>query len=128
MAQPLPLDRGAVYRAVNAETGQIIVQRVRVAKTVKSRIKGLLGRRGLDPDEGLLITPCDSVHTFFMKFPIDLLYLNQDLKVVRIIANMRPSRMTSCLGKASHVLELKGGVLEAFSNIAGATIRFEKQA
>ncbi len=128
MAQPESLDRNAVYRVINTANGAVISARVRVADTMKTRAVGLLGRAGMAPDEGLLITRCDSVHTFFMKFPIDLLYLDQDMRVVRVVNNMGPSRMTFCLGRARHVLELKGGVAKDQAELAGSLLRFEKQA
>jgi len=128
MTQPLALDRGAVYRVINTATGKVIAQKVRVADTLASRGKGLLGRTGMEPEEGLLITPCDSVHTFFMQFPIDLLYLDKDMRVVRVVADMGPSRMSFCLGKARHVLELMGGSSHTHSGLAGDQLKFEKQA
>ena len=128
MAQPEPLDSNAVYRVTNAANGAVIAAKVRVADTMKTRAVGLLGRAGMTPDEGLLITRCDSIHTFFMKFPIDLLYLDKDFRVIRVVSDMGPSRMSFCLGKASQVLELKGGVAKNQAELAGAVLRFEKQA
>ena len=122
------LDPDAEYVVRQAGTGQVIARRVRVAATLKSRAVGLLGRAGMDPEEGLLISPCDSVHTFFMRFPIDLLYLDAEFRVVRVVADMGPSRMSFCLGKARHVLELKGGITSAMSGLPGSTMVFEKQA
>ncbi len=127
MAHPA-LDRTAVYRVTNEATGAVIASRVRVADTLKSRSVGLLNRASLDPDEGLLITPCDSIHTFFMRFPIDLLYLDEEFKVVKVVPNMGPSRMSFCLGKARHVLELKGGIATNIQDLVESVLKLEKQA
>jgi len=127
MAKPA-LDRMAVYRVTNSLTGAVIAARVRVADTLMSRSVGLLNRASLESDEGLLITPCDSVHTFFMKFPIDLLYLDSEFRVVKVVPNMGPSRMSFCLGKARHVLELKGGITDSLPDMPGCVMKFEKQA
>lgn len=117
-----------MYRVTNEATGAVIASRVRVADTLKSRSVGLLNRASLDPDEGLLITPCDSIHTFFMRFPIDLLYLDEEFKVVKVVPNMGPSRMSFCLGKARHVLELKGGIATNIQDLVESVLKLEKQA
>jgi len=128
MPQQGLLDSSAVYRVTNPATGQVISARVRVADTLWARAKGLLGRVEMAPDEGLLITRCDSVHTFFMKFPIDLLYLDRDFRVVKMVLEMEPSRMSFCLGKSSQVLELRGGVTKNQTRLIGTVLKFEKQA
>lgn len=122
------MESGVVYKVTNAATGAVIAVRVRVADTLKTRTKGLLGRDDMALDEGLLITRCDSVHTFFMKFPIDLLYLDKELRVVKVVSDMGPSRMSFCLGRARHVLELKGGATRDKAGLASALLKFEKQA
>ena len=76
-----------------------------------SRNKGLLGRESMGPDEGLWIVPCPMIHTFFMKFPIDVVFLDSDLTVRRVIENLPPWRLSPWVFSASSVLELQGGVL-----------------
>jgi hypothetical protein len=71
-------------------------------------MKGLLGRRGLEPGEGLLLRPAPAIHTWFMRFPIDAVFLDRDLSVVHIAAGMRPWRMARGPG-ARAVLELPAG-------------------
>lgn len=77
-----------------------------------SRSRGLLGRKSLAAEEALWIVPCPMIHTFFMKFPIDVLFLDSDLRVRRVIEDLRPWRLTPWVWAASSVLELKGGVLK----------------
>jgi uncharacterized membrane protein (UPF0127 family) len=71
-------------------------------------MRGLLGRSELAPGEGLLIRPAPSVHTFFMRFPIDVVFLGGDLRVLRVRSDLRPWRMAGQRG-ARAVLELPAG-------------------
>ena len=86
--------------------------RVLKADDSASRNKGLLGRESMGPDEGLWIVPCPMIHTFFMKFPIDVLFLDADLTVRRVIEDLRPWRLSPWVLSARSVLELKGGTLK----------------
>jgi uncharacterized protein len=81
---------------------------VSVTNTRFERMKGLLGKVGLKADEGMLISKCNMVHTFGMKFPIDVVFLNESLDVLKIAHNVRPNRIAVCFG-AKCVLELKSG-------------------
>jgi uncharacterized protein len=88
--------------------GSIICKRCVVADRMWSRMKGLLGRRGLDEGEGLLIRPAPSIHTFFMRFPIDTVFLSKEGEVLKVAGDVRPWRMRSCR-RAHSVLELGAG-------------------
>jgi len=91
--------------------GSILVPRLEVATSFWARAKGLLGRRELPVGSALWIKPCNSVHTFFMKFPIDLIFLDRDLRVVKTHANVPAGRLTLPLWSATSVVELPAGVL-----------------
>ena len=71
-------------QAVNVTRGTVLATRLEVAGTGPSRNKGLLGRDGLLPGEGLWIVPCEAVHTFFMRFPIDLVYLDRKNRIKKV--------------------------------------------
>jgi len=71
-------------------------------------MRGLLGRRGLEPGTGMLIDSAPSVHMFFMRFPIDVVFLDRDRKVVRIVHGLRPWRVAGAR-KAVAALELPSG-------------------
>jgi uncharacterized protein len=79
-----------------------------VADTSLSRLKGLLGRRELPAGEGLLLRPASSVHTFFMRFPIDVVFLDRELRVLGLATNLKPWRAAARRG-ARAVLELPAG-------------------
>lgn len=87
---------------------RVIVPRLAVAATPLSRAVGLLGRAGLPPGTGLLITPCDAIHMFFMRFAIDAVFLDGEMRVVGVRPGLRPWRLACCRG-ARAVLELPAG-------------------
>jgi uncharacterized membrane protein (UPF0127 family) len=88
--------------------GGIACERCRVADRALPRMRGLLGRRGLDSGEGLLLKPSPSIMTFFMRFPIDAVFLDREGTVLRVRANLRPWRIAGCRG-AHATLELRAG-------------------
>jgi uncharacterized protein len=98
-------------RLINRRTGAVLADRVERAATMRARLKGLLGRTGLSPGEALCIDPCSSIHTFFMKFPIDAAFLRRDGMVVRALPGMRPWRASRIYPFAAMVIELPAGTL-----------------
>jgi uncharacterized protein len=82
-----------------------------VADGPVSRLKGLLGRRDLLSGEGLLLRPAPAIHTFFMRFPIDAIFLDRELRVLRVAPELRPWRTAGQTG-ARAVLELRAGQAE----------------
>lgn len=83
---------------------------IEVADSFGKRLKGLLGRGSLAEGEGLLLESCASVHTCFMKFPVDLCFLDGGWRVLRTVEALPPWRSASALG-ASRVLEVGAGAL-----------------
>ena len=74
-----------------------LADKVELAASFGARLKGLLGRDGLPEGQGLWIDPCNSVHTFFMRFPIDVLFLDKSQRVVRVLIDLPARRMTLSL-------------------------------
>jgi uncharacterized membrane protein (UPF0127 family) len=101
-----------IFVAFNRTREREIVSRVAVADDSVSRSRGLLGRTALSPEEGLWIVPCPMIHTFFMKFAIDVLFLDRKLRVVRILEGLKPWRLSPWVLRAHSVLELAGGRLQ----------------
>ncbi|MBM3753661.1 MAG: DUF192 domain-containing protein [Acidobacteria bacterium] len=97
-----------------------------IADTSQKRRTGLLKHQSLEPGQGLWIVPCEAVHTFGMKFPIDVLYLSKQKKVLKIRDNMKRSRMSICL-RAHSVLELPAGYAAQTSTQVGDQLEFIKQ-
>ena len=98
-------------RFVHASTGSLIAADVRLANTFATRLRGLMFRRGLWPGEGLWIRPCQGVHSFWMLFAIDVIFLDRELRIVRLVANLRPFRLTKPQLAASSVLEVASGTI-----------------
>jgi uncharacterized membrane protein (UPF0127 family) len=90
------------------EDGTVVCDRCTVADSPVTRLRGLLGRDGLEQGEGLLLRPASSIHTFFMRFPIDVVFLDRALVVVGIADGVDPWRAASQRG-AKAVLELPAG-------------------
>ena len=90
------------------EDGTVVCATCLVADSAWLRTKGLLGRKSLDEDEGILLRPAGSIHMFFMRFPIDAVFLDRELRVLRVVADLKPWRMASKRG-AKAVLELPAG-------------------
>lgn len=86
-------------------------------------MKGLLGKERLEAGEGLLLRPCKGIHTFFMKFPIDAIFLSKENQVVSIVHALPPNRMSNIYLRAVSVLELPAGTLGE-SVVVGDTIEF----
>ena len=111
----------------NQTRNAVLGNAVEVADTSEKRRVGLLKHERLEPGSGLWITPCESVHTFFMKFPIDLVYLDRH-KTVRKVRNAVPAwRVSACL-VAESVLELPAGTAQRTGTRPGDVLVFEKLA
>ena len=110
-------------KAVNATRGTIVALHLEVAGTGKSRRKGLLGRDHLDAGEGLWIVPCESIHTFFMRFPIDLIYLDRKNRIRKLRSGVGAWRLSACF-TAHSVLELAEGTISNSDVQLGDTLEF----
>jgi uncharacterized membrane protein (UPF0127 family) len=97
--------------------------KVEIAGTGPRRSKGLLGRKELGAGEGMWIVPCEAVHTFFMRFPIDLVYLDRKHCVKKTRANVPAWRISGCLS-AHSVLELPAGTIANTQTMQGDTLEF----
>jgi len=111
------------FQVANKTRGTTLATRLEVADSASLRSKGLLGRTGLEPGHGLWIVPCESVHTFFMKFAIDLVYLDRRNKVRKVKSAVGPWRISACLS-AHSVLELPAGTVQSTSTQSGDILEF----
>jgi uncharacterized membrane protein (UPF0127 family) len=110
----------------NQTRNTVLADSAEVADTSEKRRTGLLKHDRLDPGQGLWIVPCESVHSFFMKFAIDLVYLDRSKKVKKVRHNMVPWRMSACL-TAHSILELPAGVLKSTGTKAGDHLEIVEQ-
>ena len=89
----------------------VTCERCLLAERPLARMRGLLGRRDLAPEEGILLKPASSVHTWFMRFPIDVVFLDRDMSVLRVVPRLGPWRWAG-RRRAAAVLELAAGESE----------------
>ena len=115
-------------RVKNLDTGAIVADRVGVAATHAARTVGLLNRDGLEPGEGLWIVPCRGVHTFWMRFTIDVVALDDHGVVIDRVPNLKPWRVRLPRRGTAGVLELPAGTLERSGTQLGHRIEFEAAA
>lgn len=93
----------------NQTTKQTLISDLQIANSFWQRGLGLIPRKSLAASEGLWISHCQSIHTCFMSFPIDCVFVDKDLKVQAVVENVKPWRMTKIYWKASSVIELAAG-------------------
>ena len=98
-------------RLTNARNGQVLARTLLTAFDSASRRRGLLGRESLDEGSALIIAPCSAVHTFSMRFAIDVLFVSKDGRVLKARRNVRPGRVAAAW-RAFAVVELPGGTIE----------------
>jgi hypothetical protein len=112
-----------LMKAINIRTHKELATNVIVADNLFTRMKGLLGKKELPFGEALWIKPCFSVHTFFMKFPIDVIFLNKKNQVIAAVSNLTPNRMTRLYPQSFSVLELPSGTIVASNTEVGDEIK-----
>jgi len=109
----------AMITAYNKTRQRHLMMQGRAATDFWSRGRGLIGSPPLQEGQGLLIEPCNSVHCLFMSFPIDVLYLDKERRVVAINASMQPWRVGKIHWNAHSVLELPAGAVERTGTAVG---------
>ena len=113
-----------VFSAVNVTTQKELAKRINKAVTFFQRTRGLLGRKELKKGEGLYIPKCRSIHTFFMKFTIDVVFIDVDNRITRLVPGLVPFRIAFGPRNTAGVLELSAGTLKNNCCVAGDKISF----
>jgi uncharacterized membrane protein (UPF0127 family) len=108
--------------ARNLDTGAVVADRVAVADTHATRAVGLLSREGLEPGEGLWIVPSRGVHTFWMRFAIDVIALDEQGVIIDRVTDMKPWRIRLPRRGTAGVLELRAGTLDQSGTRVGHRI------
>jgi uncharacterized membrane protein (UPF0127 family) len=112
-------------RIVNTTRGTVVADRAGIADTSETRREGLLKRSGLAPGEGLWILPCEAVHCFFMKFTIDVVFLDRQKRVVKVAPHLKPWRIAGSF-KARSVVELPAGHIAHTGTLPGDQFEIER--
>jgi uncharacterized membrane protein (UPF0127 family) len=93
------------------ENGRVVCERCEVAETFWAKFRGLMGRRSLPREEGMLFRPAGSIHMFFMRFAIDAVFCDADLRVLKVVRGLKPWRTAGARG-AKVVIELAEGAAD----------------
>ena len=117
--------RGLPLAGVRTQSGRVVCERCEIADRPLARMRGLVGRKGLEPGSGMLLIPEPSVHMFFMRFPIDVVFLDRDHKVVGVRHGLRPWRVAGARG-AHATLELPAGTAVATGIAEGDVLVVEE--
>jgi uncharacterized membrane protein (UPF0127 family) len=112
------------YVVTNLTLGSTVAEHVYVAGTSSARRKGLRGVARLGEGVGLWIAPCEAIHTFGMKIPIDAIFIDSQFFIRKLRAHMRPRRISACLSAVS-VLELEAGSVARTGASVGHRLHFE---
>jgi uncharacterized membrane protein (UPF0127 family) len=113
------------FALINARTGETLAERIEPALDSRTRGKGLVGRSHLPAGSGMIIAPCSSIHTFFMKFAIDVVFVKADGRVAKIARELGAWRLAGAVG-AFGVVELPAGA--AARTTVGDQLRVQKSA
>ena len=96
-------------RLINQTKNTILAEDIYLANLPFKRIRGLLGRKVFLPEQAIILEPCNSVHTFFMHFPIDILFLDKNYKVIKVLPKFNPNRISNIYWHSKRVIELPTG-------------------
>jgi uncharacterized membrane protein (UPF0127 family) len=111
-------------KILNRSKNTFLAQDARIADSFFARMFGLLGKKELKSGEALIIKPCNSVHTFFMHFTIDVLFVDKDLRVVKSISAIKPFRLSAIYPKADLAIELPSGSIDSTRTAISDQIEF----
>lgn len=112
------------YRIVNLDRGCELAAHVEIAGESRARRRGLLAKSHLDEAAGVWIAPCEAIHTFGMKMPIDVVFLDRKHRARKLVRNLGPARIALCLAGSS-VLELASGAIARSGLQAGDQLQFQ---
>ena len=107
------------------EDAKVLARRAGLANNFFSRLKGLLGTKGLSKDEGIILDPCKSVHTFFMHYDLDVIFIDKNNTIVGFEPYLKPNRFSSYYGKAKKAIELPAGTIDEQTIALGQKLEFQ---
>ncbi|MEC5422968.1 DUF192 domain-containing protein [Virgibacillus sp. C22-A2] len=111
-------------KLINVRTDEVIAEDIKGAYTFWTRFKGLMLTKSMPEKTGLHISPCASIHTFFMKYSIDLIYLNKENKIVGIEEDLKPGKIGKRFSGAYSVVELPAGTFRNTPTFSGQAVEF----
>ncbi len=113
-----------IRRSPDQSGTDVLISNVAVTQTVVERLRGLLGRPALQPDQGMWLESCNSIHTFFMRYPLDVVFIDRQQRVCHQVTGLKPWRFSGSF-RATSVLELSAGQIEAKQIRLGDTLQWQ---
>ena len=95
--------------------GEVLVSHLKLANHFFTRLLGLLGTKSLPSQHGLLISPCQQIHTHFMRYPVDVIFLDKEMVVLEKVVALKPWKFTRFIKQAKHVLEVPANTADKVS-------------
>jgi len=114
-------------RVLNLTKGNVVCEQTELASNPFTRMRGLLGRAGLDQGAGMLFRGESSIHSAFMRFQFDAIFMDRELRVVKVAENIKPWRALGAKGSAN-ILELSGGEITRLGIAVGDQLEVSDQA
>jgi uncharacterized protein len=112
----------------NPSKGTVLGETIEVAATAAQKVRGLLGRQCLESGQGLLFKSCSSLHTFFMHFPIDIVFADKKGRVLKSAAAVRPFKLVAAPLRSYYAIELPAGAIERSRTRVGDHLYFREEA
>lgn len=100
------------HKIINKTKNITLLDKVIMADTFFSRLKGLMGKKSLDKGEGIIIKPCSSIHSFGMKMAIDVAFIDKDNQVIHILSNFKPRKMSPIIKGSKYVIEASANLFK----------------
>lgn len=110
-------------KIINTTKNTVLAERAEIADTFWLRLKGLLGKSRLEPEAGLILDPCNSIHTFFMRFPIDAAFIDSKSRIVKAYHSLPAWRSSAIFLSSLFCVELPAGTLLNSSTESGDYIQ-----
>jgi hypothetical protein len=111
----------------NVSRGTVLGQAIEVAQTAAQKVKGLLGRECLEDGQGLLFKSAGSLHTLFMRFPIDIVYADKNGKILKLSESVGPFKLVAAPLRCFYALELPAGAIKASGTRVGDRLSFDEE-
>lgn len=112
-------------KAVLRKNGKTVLNKIEIADNFFTRFRGLMFRKSIPADYGLLIKPCNQIHMFNMRFPLDVVYISANKKIVKIEKNVQPGVVCKTVKNAKSVLEINSGTADEAGLSEGDELTFE---
>jgi len=110
---------------VTGRDGALIFGRIRECDTFLKRLAGLMFRSGVGECDGIMLWPCSSIHMFFMKMSLDCIFLDRERRVLKILKDFKPWRVSGIVAESHYVIEVPAGHCGSNMIAEGETLNFE---